>query len=70
MTIDGRAVSRHLLLPAIVFLMESAARVLMVEKSLGMSTGHTETIAFIHKYLDQLDANSAQHRSKARSPSG
>jgi AcrR family transcriptional regulator len=42
-------------LPAIVFLMESAARVLMAEKSLGISTGHAETIAFAQHYLAVLD---------------
>ena len=44
-------------LPAIVFLMESAARVLMVEKSLGMSTAHAETAAFVGQWLEQLDSS-------------
>jgi hypothetical protein len=42
-------------LPAILFLMESAARVLMAEKSLGISTGHAETIAFVQHHLEALD---------------
>ena len=41
-------------LPAIVFLLESAARVLVIEQSLGMSTGHAEMIGLAKKYQELL----------------
>jgi AcrR family transcriptional regulator len=52
-------------LPAIVFLMESAARMLIIEKSLGMSTAHAEMIAFSRKYLGLL--SSARKMRSAKS---
>jgi TetR/AcrR family transcriptional regulator len=51
-------------LPAIVFLMESAARVLVIEKSLGMSTGHAEMIGLAKKYQDLLGAARKTRKAK------
>jgi AcrR family transcriptional regulator len=39
---------------ALVVFMESVARVLVLESSLGMSSGHAETIAFIEEHLRKL----------------
>jgi AcrR family transcriptional regulator len=56
-------------LPAIVFLLESAARVLVIEKSLGMSTGHAETIGLVKKYQDLLAAARKTRGVKVRAAS-
>lgn len=53
-------------LPAIVFLMEAAARVLVIEKSLGMKTGLAEMDALASKYLTLLEE--ARQKHKAGSP--
>jgi AcrR family transcriptional regulator len=37
-------------LPAVMFLMEAGIRILVIEKSLGMSTGHAEILAVAKKY--------------------
>ena len=50
-------------LPAIVFMMEASARVLVIEKSLGMTTGHAEMTALAGKYLTLLE--SARQERKA-----
>ena len=41
-------------LPAIVFLMASAARALTIEKSLGVSTGHAEILEWFRQYQEML----------------
>jgi AcrR family transcriptional regulator len=53
-------------LPAIVFLLEAAARVLVMEKTLGMSTGHAETIALVDKYLTSLQGARQQRKTNKR----
>ena len=52
-------------LPAIVFLLESAARVLVIEQSLGMSTGHAEMIGLAKKYQELLGAARKTRKAKA-----
>jgi len=52
-------------LPAIVFLLESAARVLVIEQSLGMSTGHAEMIGLAKKYQELLGAARKPRKAKA-----
>ena len=51
-------------LPAIVFLMEAAARVLVIEKSLGMKTGLAEMDALASKYLTLLEEARQQHKAR------
>jgi TetR/AcrR family transcriptional regulator len=62
-------------LPAIVFLMEAAARILVIEKSLGMSTGHAESLDLAKRYQRLLgrarkarkvegNATAAPHRKR------
>jgi AcrR family transcriptional regulator len=41
--------------PVLAVLLASAARMIVMEQSLGMSGGHAETLGFIQKYLDQLE---------------
>jgi AcrR family transcriptional regulator len=42
--------------PAVLaVLLASAARMIVMEQSLGMSGGHAETLGFIRRYLDQLE---------------
>jgi TetR/AcrR family transcriptional regulator len=57
-------------LPAIVFLLESAARVLVIEQSLGMSTGHAEMIGLAKKYQELLGAARKTRKAKVTAVSG
>jgi AcrR family transcriptional regulator len=50
-------------LPAVMFLMEAGARILVIEKSLGMSMGHAEILAVAKKYQRLLE-----RALKARKP--
>jgi hypothetical protein len=36
--------------------MTSIARVMSMEKNLGFAMGHTETVAFMERYLDELES--------------
>jgi AcrR family transcriptional regulator len=38
-------------------LMTSVSRVLVLEQALGMSAGHTETVAFVERYLHRLEGD-------------
>jgi TetR/AcrR family transcriptional regulator len=38
-------------------LMTSVSRVLVIEQALGMSAGHAETVAFVERYLRQLEGD-------------
>jgi AcrR family transcriptional regulator len=51
-------------LPAIVFLLEAAARVLVMDNALGISTGHAEMIGFVEEHLSLL--NDARQKRKAK----
>jgi TetR/AcrR family transcriptional regulator len=51
-------------LPAIVFLLEAAARVLVMDNALGISTGHAEMIGFVEEYLSVL--KDAREKRKAK----
>ncbi len=51
-------------LPAIVFLLEAAARVLVMDSALGISTGHAEMTVFVEKHLSLL--NDARQKRKTK----
>lgn len=54
-------------LPAIVFVMEAAARILVIEKSLGISSGHAETLAMARKYQGMLERALKTRKAKRKS---
>jgi AcrR family transcriptional regulator len=55
-------------LPAIVFVLEAAARILEIEKSLGISTGHAETMALARKYQGLLERARKTRKAKGAAP--
>ena len=63
-------VDRELLSPAVVsVLMTSLSRVLVMEKSLGMSAGHAETEALVERWLDKLEHAGDQSFARPGTPS-
>jgi AcrR family transcriptional regulator len=54
-------------LPAIVFLLEAAARVLVMDSALGITTGHAEMTGFVEGYLSLL--NDARQKRKVKNDS-
>jgi AcrR family transcriptional regulator len=43
-------------------LITSISRVLVIEQALGMSAGHAETVAFVERYLRQLEGDPIAHQ--------
>lgn len=46
---------------ALSILMEGAARLMVSETALGTTSGHAETIAFVERFIDQLESGPSCH---------
>jgi AcrR family transcriptional regulator len=57
-------------LPAVMFLMEAGARILVIEKSLGMSMGHAEILAVAKKYQRLLERALKTRKPKSNPAAG
>jgi TetR/AcrR family transcriptional regulator len=55
--------------PAVLLAMTGLAQVLVLEQSLGVSTGHAEAHAFVERFLRQLDRGHGRRASPARARS-
>jgi TetR/AcrR family transcriptional regulator len=58
--LDGAGISADMWPPAVVLqAMTGIAHVIALEEALGITTGHDETLAFVERHIDDLEAGAA-----------